>query len=147
MKAVVQRVLRASVTIDGAVTAEIGSGVVIFAGVFEDDNERDAIWLGEKCAALRIFEDENGKMGIGLEAAGNRALVVSNFTLCGSVKKGRRPDFARSAPPERARELMTVFTDAIRSAGVTVMEGVFAAEMKVALVNDGPVTIIADSRE
>jgi len=147
LRAVVQRVTGASVTIDGETVAEISGGITVFVGVYEDDCEKDAVWLGNKCASLRIFEDENGRMNVGLPFAGNRALVVSNFTVCGSAKKGNRPDFIRSAAPEKAKVLIALFTETMRKAGVEVKEGVFAADMKVALVNDGPVTIIVNSKE
>lgn len=147
MRAVVQRVSEASVTIDGLVTGQIGRGVLVLVGVEVGDSPGDADWLASKIVASRIFPDDEGKMNRSLVDAAGEALVVSQFTLHAGTKKGNRPSFVRAAPPEEAVPLYERFVAEIeRGLGRPVARGVFAADMQVALVNDGPVTIIIDSR-
>jgi D-tyrosyl-tRNA(Tyr) deacylase len=147
MRAVVQRVSEASVTIDGLVTGQIGRGLLVLVGVEVGDSPGDADWLAGKIVALRIFPDDEGKMNRSLFDAAGEALVVSQFTLHAGTKKGNRPSFVRAAPPEEAVPLYERFVAEIeRGLGRSVARGVFAADMQVALVNDGPVTIIIDSR-
>ena len=148
MKAVIQRVSQASVTVDGAVVSAIGSGLLIFLGVAQGDSERDAQVLADKIANLRIFSDSDDKMNLSLLTTGGSALVVSQFTLCASCVKGRRPDFFGAAKPDTANELYEYFCNRIKESGVTdVRKGIFGADMKVGLLNDGPVTILLDSLE
>ena len=148
MKAVIQRVSQASVTVDGAVVSAIGSGLLIFLGVAQGDSERDAQVLADKIANLRIFSDSDDKMNLSLLTTGGSALVVSQFTRCASCVKGRRPDFFGAAKPDTANELYEYFCNRIKESGVTdVRKGIFGADMKVGLLNDGPVTILLDSLE
>lgn len=146
MKALIQRVTRASVTVDGAVISSIGNGLLILLGVAEGDTRRDAEVLAEKTANLRIFSDSDDKMNLSLLTTNGAALVVSQFTLCANCVKGRRPDFFGAANPDLAEELYEYFCERIKTAGVQdVQKGVFGADMKVELLNDGPVTIPIDS--
>lgn len=145
MRAVVQRVKQAKVTVDGATVGEIGQGLLIFLGVGEEDTEKDGEQLARKIAHLRIFSDEKGLMNLSLSEIGGEALVVSQFTLWGDCRKGRRPSFVRAAKPERAKELYENFISAFREIGLRVATGVFQAMMDVHLVNDGPVTLLLDS--
>lgn len=148
MKAVLQRVLRASVTVDGELVSEIDSGLLIFLGVFENDTKKDVDVLARKAAALRIFSDENGKMNLSVSDVVGSVLVVSQFTLCADCKKGRRPNFISAAAPEMARLLYDDFAKRLEDEGVKdVKKGVFGADMKIDLLNDGPVTILLDSGE
>lgn len=148
MKAVIQRVTRASVTVDEKTVGSIGDGLMILLGVAEGDTRRDAEVLADKLANLRIFGDSEGKMNLSLLTTGGSALVVSQFTLCANCSHGRRPDFFGAAKPELAEELYEYFCERIKNAGVEdVQKGVFGADMKVELLNDGPVTIIIDSME
>ncbi len=148
MKAVIQRVTSASVTVDGALISSIDGGLLILLGVAEGDTERDAEVLADKIANLRIFSDSEGKMNLSLLTTGGAALVVSQFTLCANCSHGRRPDFFAAAKPDTANTLYEYFCKRINMAGVsTVEKGVFGADMKVGLLNDGPVTIIIDSGE
>lgn len=148
MKAVIQRVTRASVTVDSEVVSSIGGGLLILLGVADGDTKRDAEVLADKLANLRIFRDSDDKMNLSLLTTGGSALVVSQFTLCANCSHGRRPDFFGAAKPELANELYEYFCERIRIAGVTdVQKGVFGADMKVELLNNGPVTIIIDSGE
>ena len=146
MRAVVQRVSRAEVRVDGSVTGRIGRGLVVLLGVGREDTERDGDYLLDKIAGLRIFPDAEGKMNLSLEQAGGGLLVVSQFTLYGDTRKGRRPSFIDAAPPERAVALYDRFVGAARARGLEVGAGVFQAMMEVELVNDGPVTLIVESR-
>jgi len=147
MRAVVQRVSEASVTIGGAVSGRIGRGVLVLVGVEAGDTPADAEWLAAKIVALRIFPDDERKMNRSLVDTGGEALVVSQFTLHASTKKGTRPSFVRAAPPEEAVPLYERFLAEVEQGlGRPVARGVFAADMQVALVNDGPVTIVIDSR-
>ncbi len=147
MRALIQRVSSASVTIDGAVHAAIGGGLLILTGIEAADGAEDIEWLTGKIARLRIFGDEHGQMNLSLAETGGEVLVVSQFTLHASTKKGNRPSFIRAARPEQAVPAYEAFCEALsRELGRPVATGVFAADMKVALVNDGPVTIWIDSR-
>jgi len=145
MRAVVQRVSRAQVTVNGEATAKIGCGLLVLLGVAGTDIERDAGYLADKIAGLRIFEDENGKMNLAAAEVGGEVLVVSQFTLYGDVRRGRRPSFDAAAPPEHARQLYEYFVQRIREAGLPCETGCFQEMMQVQLVNDGPVTILLDS--
>ena len=146
MKAVVQRVLEASVTVEGRRVSEIGPGLLVLLGVGKGDGAKDVAWMADKLANLRIFEDEAGKMNRSLLDTSRQLIVVSQFTLYGDARKGRRPSFIDACEPEPAKALYLETCRALRAAGLAVGEGVFAADMKVALVNDGPVTILLDSR-
>jgi D-aminoacyl-tRNA deacylase len=146
MRAVLQRVKQASVTVDGAVVGEIGQGLLIFLGVGNGDAEADVDFLVDKVKGLRIFEDDAGKMNRSVFDTTKQVLAVSQFTLYADTTKGRRPSFVDAMPPDEARRLYGLFCERSRAAGLTVREGVFAADMQVALINDGPVTIVLDSR-
>ena len=145
MLAVVQRVSRAAVRVDGRTTGEIGVGLLVLLGVRRGDDDADAGWLASKIASLRIFPDGEGKMNRGLDEAGGAMLVVSQFTLLGDCVKGRRPSFTHAATPEEAKQLYERFCAAVRGLGVRVETGVFQAMMEVELVNDGPVTLLVDA--
>ena len=145
MRAVVQRVSSASVEVDGRTVASIGRGLLVLLGVAQGDGERQAEWLADKIAGLRIFEDEAGKMNLSVQDVGGSALVVSQFTLLGDCRKGRRPSFSDAAPPEEADRLYQRFVERARGAGLRVETGVFQAHMGVHLVNDGPVTLVLDT--
>ena len=145
MRAVLQRVSRAQVTAEESVTGEIGAGLMILLGVGREDTPAVAAMMAEKCANLRIFEDDQGKMNRSLLEAKGSALVVSQFTLYGDARGQRRPSFITAAPPELAKALYEEFCAALRKLGVTVATGVFQAMMSVELVNEGPVTILLDS--
>jgi len=145
MRAVVQRVSRAQVTVDGEITGEIGPGLLVLVGVGRDDTETDAVYLAEKIAGLRVFEDQAGKMNLGVREIGGSVLAVSQFTLYGDVRRGKRPSFDAAAAPETARALYEFFVERIRTEGLRCETGRFQATMKVELVNEGPVTILLDS--
>jgi D-aminoacyl-tRNA deacylase len=147
MRAVVQRVVRAGVTVDTRVVGEIQAGVLVFLGVSREDNSEAAEYLAEKVANLRIFADNAGKMNLSLLEMGGSALVVSQFTLYADTSGGRRPSYKQAAPPEEANSLYETFVGSLRSMGVPVQTGVFQAHMVVELVNDGPVTILLDSEK
>ena len=147
MRAVVQRVSRARVTVDGGITGEIADGLVILVGVGRDDTSDVANRMAEKIANLRIFEDDQGKMNRSLLDVKGSALVVSQFTLYGDARGQRRPSFVAAAPPDQGKKLYEEFNDALRRLGVTVATGVFQAMMSVELVNEGPVTILLDSEK
>lgn len=148
MKAVIQRVLNAKVEVDGKTTGEIDNGFLILLGVEQGDDEKCAEILASKTAKLRIFSDNNDKMNLSLLDTGFSALVVSQFTLCADCKKGNRPSFTSSADPKLANELYELYMQKLLDNGVSnVQHGIFAADMKVSLVNDGPVTIIYDTKE
>jgi len=146
LRIVIQRVQSARVEVDGQVTGEVGRGLLVLLGVGRDDTEADADYLVEKTLGLRIFPDENGKMNRSLLEIGASLLVVSQFTLYGDCRKGRRPSFDDAAPPERARELYNYFCRKALERRIHVQMGVFAASMQVHLTNDGPVTLVCDSR-
>lgn len=145
MRAVIQRVSRAQVTVSGELTGKIGCGLLVLVGVASADTEADARYLAEKIAGLRIFEDANGKMNLSVSDVGGAVLAVSQFTLYGDVRKGKRPSFDGAAPPQKARELYELFVEGIRASGLACETGRFQADMQVELVNDGPVTILLDS--
>lgn len=146
MKAVIQRVSRASVTVDGELVSEIKKGYMILLGVMDDDTREDAEILAKKTATLRVFEDDESKMNLDIKQVDGEILAISQFTLCADVKKGNRPSFIRSAPPQEANELYEYFCEKLIENGVkNVYKGVFGADMKVDLLNDGPVTILYDS--
>jgi D-tyrosyl-tRNA(Tyr) deacylase len=146
MRAVVQRVREARVTVQRETAGEIGAGLLVFVGVHQEDTLQDAEYLADKIVNLRIFEDEAGKMNRSLLEIGGAALLVSQFTLYGDARKGRRPSFSESAPPQTAQPLFETVCQKVEGRGVFVQRGVFGAEMQVSLVNDGPVTILLDSR-
>jgi D-tyrosyl-tRNA(Tyr) deacylase len=146
MRAVVQRVSRARVTIQGRLAGEVGRGLLILLGVTHDDTSERAKWLAEKVAGLRIFsDDDDGKMNRDVMEAGGGVLIVSQFTLYGDCRKGRRPSFIDAAPPDKAIPLYEAFIQAVKAQGIPVATGEFGADMQVELVNDGPVTLIVDS--
>ena len=147
MRVLLQRVSGASVTVDGAVTGEIEGGLLLLVGIGPADGPNDARRLAEKAATLRIFNDDAGKFNRSLLDVGGAALVVSQFTLYADTRKGRRPSFIDAAPPDVAAPLVDAFAEALRGQGVRVERGVFGAHMRVALVNDGPVTIMLTSDE
>ncbi len=147
MRAVIQRVSRAAVAVDGAVVGAIDRGFLVLLGVTHGDGKAEADWLARKIAGLRIFEDDAGKMNLGLADVEGAVLVVSQFTLYGDARKGRRPDFLQAAHPEVAEPLIAHFVDRLRREGVTVETGRFRAMMAVELVNDGPVTLWLDTRD
>ena len=145
MRAVVQRVSRAKVTIDDRISGEIGLGLLVLLGVGREDNETDATHLAEKIIGLRIFEDSDGKMNRSVQDVSGSVLAVSQFTLYGDVRRGKRPSFDAAAPPDRARLLYEFLVERIRAAGLRCETGRFQEMMKVELVNEGPVTILLDS--
>lgn len=146
MRACVQRVSRAQVTVGGVVCGRIGKGMLVLLGVAQDDAEADAQALAEKLAGLRIFEDGQGKMNLALADVGGAMLVVSQFTLLGDCRRGRRPSFTAAAPPEVAERLYDVFVRAVAAHGIEVATGRFREHMEVELVNDGPVTLLLDTK-
>jgi D-aminoacyl-tRNA deacylase len=146
MRAVLQRVKEASVTVAGDIVGAIGPGLLVLLGVGKGDTEADVDFMVDKISGLRIFEDDAGKMNRSLLDGSKTLLAVSQFTLFADMKKGRRPSFTDAMPPDEARRLYALFCERCRTAGLTVAEGIFAADMKVALINDGPVTLVLDSR-
>lgn len=146
MRAILQRVSEASVTVDGRITGKIGAGLLVLLGVGKGDTEADVDFMVDKIPMLRIFEDETGKMNKSLLDTSRALLAVSQFTLYADTRKGRRPSFTDAMPPDEAKRLYALFCNKCRALGLDVQEGVFAARMNVALVNDGPVTISLDSR-
>jgi D-tyrosyl-tRNA(Tyr) deacylase len=147
MRAVVQRVTRAKVTVDEEVIGEIGNGLVVLLGIARDDTKVEAAYLVDKISALRIFDDEDGKMNLSVKDVGGGLLIISQFTLFGDVRRGLRPSWIDAAPPEIAGPLYDFFVRQARSAVEQVATGKFQAMMQVELVNDGPVTILLDSRK
>jgi D-tyrosyl-tRNA(Tyr) deacylase len=147
MRSVLQRVSRASVEVGGEVVGRIGAGWLVLLGVARGDTDDDAARLAEKVVNLRAFEDDQGKMNRGVAEAGGAVLVVSQFTLLGDCRGGRRPSFTEAAAPDEAERLYLRFSDLVRAAGLEVATGTFRAMMKVELVNDGPVTFLIDSRK
>lgn len=145
MRAVVQRVDRASVSVDGEVTGSVQKGLMVLLGVAEGDTSKDLAYIVDKVCGLRIFEDDEGKMNLSVKDVGGAVLAVSQFTLCGDCRHGKRPSFSSAAKPEVANELYEQFVAGCRAAGLPVETGVFRAHMLVELVNNGPVTILLDS--
>jgi D-aminoacyl-tRNA deacylase len=147
MRAVVQRVSRAQVTVNGETTGQIGLGLLVLLGVGRDDVEADATYLSEKVCGLRVFEDDQGKMNRSVQEVDGSVLAVSQFTLYGDVRRGKRPSFDAAASPEKARQLYEFFVEQIRAAGLRCETGRFQEMMQVELVNEGPVTVLLDSRK
>lgn len=147
MRIVVQRCKEAAVTVEGETIGRIGQGLMLLVGVTHEDTEQDAIWAADKIAGLRIFEDESEKMNLSVQDTGGAVLSVSQFTLYGDCRKGRRPNFMAAARPEQAERLYESFNQRMRGLGLAVETGRFGAMMDVQLVNWGPVTLIVDSRE
>lgn len=144
MRALLQRVTEARVTVDGRIVGQIGRGFVVLLGVTHADTRAEAEWVAAKIAGLRVFDDEAGKMNLSLADVGGELLIVSQFTLYGDARKGRRPSFSDAAAPERAEPLVDWFIDCLRRAGFTVATGVFGAHMDVEIHNDGPVTLLVE---
>ena len=147
MIAVLQRVTTGKVKIGNRIIGDIGKGLVILLGVYRDDKEEDINFLTDKIIGLRIFNDSNGKMNISLQDVKGSVLVISQFTLCGDWRKGRRPSFTKAADPDKGKLLYNGFIDAVRSRGINVKTGEFGAEMDVSLINNGPVTFVLDSHD
>jgi len=147
MRAVVQRVKKARVEVDGEVVGRIGEGLLVLLGVRRDDTEKDVEYLVEKVLGLRIFEDNEGRMNLSIMEVGREVLAVSQFTLYGDCRRGRRPSFDEAAPPDLAERLYGLFVEGIRKKGVKIQTGRFRALMDVHLINSGPVTILLDSRK
>lgn len=147
MRAVVQRVIESNVAVDGRITGAIKKGLMVLLGVAEDDTEKDAEYIAGKVAGLRVFEDEDEKMNLSVQDIGGQILAVSQFTLMGDVRKGKRPSFTKAAGPEEADRLYRIFIDMLRRQDLHVEEGIFQADMLVKIYNDGPVTILLDSKK
>ena len=147
MRAVIQRVTSARVTVDGQKTGAIDAGLLVLLGVHRDDTKRDVSWLAEKSVNLRIFDDSAGKMNLSLLDTGGEMLIVSQFTLLGDCRKGRRPSWSQAAPPQRADLLYQQFISAVNDLGITTQNGEFQAMMEVKLINSGPVTMLLDSHK
>lgn len=147
MRAVVQRVKYSSVTVDGEIVGKINQGFMVLLGITHNDGEKEINWLAKKIKDLRVFEDENGKMNLGLEEIKGELLIISQFTLYGNCIKGRRPGFVDAARPEVAKPLYEKFIEKCKSFGIKTEGGIFGADMKVELLNDGPVTLIIDTAD
>ena len=147
MRALIQRVSQAAVTVDHEIVGRIGRGFLVLLGVTHGDGQREAAWLAHKIAGLRVFDDAAGKMNLGLSDVSGEVLVVSQFTLYGDARKGRRPDFLQAARPEQAEPLVDYFVEQLRADGLPVETGQFRALMQVSLVNDGPVTLWLDTAD
>lgn len=147
MRAVVQRVTDADVTVDGKITGAVKKGFVVLLGVEDDDTVKDVEYIADKVAGLRVFEDENDKMNLSLLDVGGQVLAVSQFTLLGDARKGKRPSFIKAARPELAKKLYDEFVLKLKEKGIHTEEGIFQADMLVRINNDGPVTILLDSRK
>jgi D-aminoacyl-tRNA deacylase len=145
VRAVVQRVASASVTVNGCVVGEIGKGMLVLLAATTGDSEKEIRWMAEKLCGLRIFPDESGKMNLSLEQIGGSMLIVSQFTLYGDCRKGKRPSWSQAAPPETAADVYRDFIREVKGRGIPVREGEFGAMMMVELINDGPVTLIVDT--
>jgi D-aminoacyl-tRNA deacylase len=146
MKVVLQRAKNAAVSVDSEIKGQIDRGLMLLVGVTHEDTEKDADYLAEKIVNLRIFEDENGKMNLSLKDTEGSILSISQFTLYGDTKKGRRPNFMEAAKPDHANKMYDYFNDKLKALGINVQTGIFGAMMDVAFTNDGPVTLILDSR-
>ncbi len=147
MRAVVQRVKEADVTVEEKVTGSIDKGLMVLLGVEDGDTETDALYMAEKITGLRIFEDEEGKMNLSVKDVGGKILAVSQFTLLGDVRKGKRPSFTKAARPDEANKLYRHFIDLLNEREMETQEGIFQADMLVRIYNDGPVTILLDSKK
>ena len=147
MRTVVQRVNRAQVSIDGTITGSIAAGLVVFVGIRAEDSKKDLQWLAEKIVHLRIFEDDSGKMNNSLTDIEGEMLIISQFTLYGDCRKGRRPGFSSAAPPQIAEPLYQQFILEVKEKGIKVATGTFQADMQIELINDGPVTLLLDSEK
>ncbi len=147
MRAVVQRVSSARVLVDGQITGQIARGLLVLVAVRQDEDSRDVAWMAEKILHLRLFEDDSGKMNRSVAEVGGGILAVSQFTLYGDCRKGRRPSYSEAAPPAEAQAFYDEFVRKLRESGLLVQEGVFQAKMNVQLTNDGPVTVLLDSPE
>lgn len=147
MKALLQRVTSSSVSASGSVVGSIGKGITVFIGVVGDDTQEDIDWLAEKIVNLRIFDDEDGKMNLSVKDVDGEMLIVSQFTLCGDCRKGRRPSWSEAARPEFANEMYEKFIKAVEKEGVRTAHGIFQAYMSVEIQNDGPVTLMIDTKE
>ncbi|MGP4071416.1 D-aminoacyl-tRNA deacylase [Piscibacillus sp. B03] len=147
MRAVIQRVTEGSVTVNGTTTGQIDNGLVVLLGVTHEDTEKDLKFMADKVSNLRIFEDEQGKMNLSVKDIGGKVLSVSQFTLYGDCRKGRRPNFMQAAKPDFASDMYVQFNELIREQGLEVETGVFQEYMQVSIMNDGPVTLILDSKE
>jgi D-tyrosyl-tRNA(Tyr) deacylase len=147
MRAVIQRVTRAKVTVNGQQTGNISEGLMVLVGVHRDDSERDVTWMADKLVHLRIFEDQDGLMNLSLLDSGGEILIVSQFTLLGDCRKGRRPSWSSAAPPDLANTLYLQLVQAVKTYGVTTATGEFQSMMDVSLVNNGPVTLLIDSQK
>ncbi len=145
MRAVIQRVSQATVQVDSQTTGTIGNGLLVLLGIHHDDGDQEIKWMTDKISNLRIFEDDNGKMNLSLLDTGGAMLVVSQFTLYGDCRKGRRPGYSAAAPPEHANDLYQKFITASKKTGIETASGRFQTHMNVSLVNDGPVTLLLDS--
>ena len=145
MRAVIQRVDKASVSVDGNVVGSVGAGMVVFVGVEKDDSQKDIAYVAEKIAGLRIFEDSSGKMNLSIKDTGGEVLAISQFTLYGDCRKGRRPSYTRAAGGDFARRCYESFIAEIAERGIPIRTGVFGATMNVHIVNNGPVTLLVDS--
>lgn len=145
MRAVLQRVKKASVTVDNQIVASIDKGLLVFIGIHRLDSEKEINWMADKIVNLRMFEDDNGKINLSLDDIRGEILIVSQFTLYGDCRKGRRPGFSEAAPPNGAQILYEQFIDVIRKKGLKTSSGIFQAMMDVSLTNDGPVTLLIDS--
>ena len=147
MRFVIQRVERAKVTVEGKVSGEIGNGYVVLVGLLPADDDKVMDYMLDKLVNLRIYEDENDKLNLSLKDIGGEILIVPNFTLYGDARKGRRPSYAKAAPPDEAEKLFDRFVEKAKETGLNVQTGIFRTHMKVDLVNDGPVTILLDSEK
>ena len=147
MRCVLQRVSRASVAVDGEITGKIGKGLLVLLGVCDDDTDEDLNYMADKVSGLRIFEDENEKMNLSVSDIGGEILVVSQFTLFGDCRKGKRPSFTAAGRPDYANEMYEKFMEILEDKGFNVQHGIFGADMKVDLLNDGPVTMLLDSKK
>jgi D-aminoacyl-tRNA deacylase len=147
MKALIQRVDRADVSVSGEVVGKITKGLCVFLGVVDADTQKDIQWLAEKIVNLRIFDDDDGRMNLSLRDVSGEMLLISQFTLCGDCRKGRRPSWAGAAKPDFAKDMYEKFIEEVRKTGVRTETGIFQAEMKVSICNDGPVTLMIDSKE